>query len=91
MWLKVGDSKSEVDARPSDAITLALQAGAPIYVAPETLEENETAITAGDELVKLNEQWKTLEQTRLEPEVEPMEYRSVRGLVREAFAKPASD
>ena len=91
MWLNAGGSKFEVDARPSDAITLALQAGAPIYVAPETLEGNETVITAGDELGKLNEQWKTLEQTRLEPEVEPMEYRSVRGLVREAFAKPASD
>lgn len=89
MWLDASGNKFEVDARPSDAITLALQAGAPIYVAPETLEGNETVITAGDELVKLNEQWKTLKQTRLEPESQPMEYRSVRSLVRKAFAKTA--
>ena len=91
MWLNAGGNKFEVDARPSDAIMLALQAGAPIYVAPETLEGNASVITAGDEQFKLKEQWKTVEQTRLEPEAQPMEYRSVRGFVREAFAKPASD
>jgi bifunctional DNase/RNase len=92
MWLKAGTNKFEVDARPSDAIMLALQAGAPIYVAPETLEGNESVINAGDELVKLNEQWKTLEKSgRVEPEPQPMEYRSVRGFVREALAKSASD
>jgi uncharacterized protein len=92
IWLNAGGNKFEVDARPSDVIALALQAGAPIYVAPETLEGNESVISAGDELVKLNEVWKTLEQSgRLEPEAQPMEYRSVRGFVREAFAKPASD
>ena len=65
MWLNAGGNKFEVDARPSDAIILALQAGAPIYVAPETLEGNESVVTAGDELVELNDQWKTVEQTRL--------------------------
>jgi hypothetical protein len=35
MWLNAHRSKVEVDARPSDAITLALHAGAPIYVVPE--------------------------------------------------------
>lgn len=91
MWLNAGGNKFEVDARPSDAIMLALQAGAPIYVAPETLEGNKSVISAGDELVKLNEQWKTLEQIPREPEAQPMEYKSVRGFVREAFGKPASD
>jgi len=86
-WLNAG-GKFEVDARPSDAIMLALQAGAPIYLAPEILEGNKTVISAGDELVK----WKTLEQSGPhEPEAQPMEYRSVRGFMREAFGKPASD
>ena len=79
--LNAGGNKFEVDARPSDAIMLALQAGAPIYLAPEILEENKSVISAGDELVK----WKTLEQSGpQEPEAQPMEYRSVRGFVREA-------
>ena len=87
MWLNAGGKKFEVDARPSDAIMLALQAGAPIYVAPETLEGNESVIiSAADELVN----WKTLEHSGpREPEAQPMEYRSVRGLVREAAGKPA--
>ena len=88
MWLKAGGNKFEVDARPSDAIMLALQADAPIYVASETLEGNKTVISAGDERVK----WKTLEHIGpQEPEAQPMEYRSVRGIVRKALAKPASE
>ncbi|MBV8135388.1 MAG: bifunctional nuclease family protein [Deltaproteobacteria bacterium] len=88
MWLNAGGNKFEVDARPSDAIMLALQADAPIYLASETLEGNKTVISAADEEIK----WKTLEQSGpREPEAQPMEYRSVRGIVREAYAKPASD
>jgi len=87
MWLNAGGNRFEVDARPSDAIMLALQAGAPIYLAPEILEGNKTVVSASDEPAK----WKTLEQSGPpEPEAQPMEYRSVRGLVREALAKPAS-
>jgi bifunctional DNase/RNase len=33
-----GSSPGEVDARPSDAIALAMQTGAPIYVADEVME-----------------------------------------------------
>jgi len=81
MWLNAGGKQFEVDARPSDAIMLALQAGAPIYVAPKTLEGNKAVISADDEQVK----WKTLEPSGpKEPEAQPMEYRSVRGFVREA-------
>jgi len=88
MWLNASGNKFEVDARPSDAIMLALQADAPIYVASETLEGNKTVISSGDELVK----WKTLEDIGpREPEAQPMEYRSVRGLVREALGKAASN
>jgi len=41
-WLNAGGKKFEVDARPSDAIMLALQAAARIYVAQEALEGNES-------------------------------------------------
>ena len=37
--LRDGDTEQEVDARPSDAIALALRTGCPIYAAEEVLEE----------------------------------------------------
>ena len=36
--LRIDGQPREVDARPSDAITLALYAGAPVFVTPEMLE-----------------------------------------------------
>lgn len=85
MWLNASGKVHEVDARPSDAIALALQAEAPIFIAPETLTGNESAVTAEDELIQLNEQWSKLEKEgRAEPELEPMEWKSVRPLVRSA-------
>jgi bifunctional DNase/RNase len=39
MWIKLRDGICEVDARPSDAVTLALRTKAPIFVAPEVLEQ----------------------------------------------------
>lgn len=38
LWMKSGDSVQEVDARPSDALNLALRANAPIFVAPEVMD-----------------------------------------------------
>jgi bifunctional DNase/RNase len=38
LTLKIGGKPHEIDARPSDAITLALYAGAPVFVTPEMLE-----------------------------------------------------
>jgi bifunctional DNase/RNase len=35
IWVSANDEIHEVDARPSDGIALALQAGAPIFVDPE--------------------------------------------------------
>jgi bifunctional DNase/RNase len=37
--IRVGETVREIDARPSDAITLALQMGRPIYVAESVMEE----------------------------------------------------
>src|SRR6267154_397046 len=39
MWINAKGKISEVDARPSDAISLALHAGAPIFVMPEIFEQ----------------------------------------------------
>jgi len=38
VWVKVGDRVHGVDARPSDALNLALRMRAPIFVAPELFE-----------------------------------------------------
>ena len=38
LWVKSGDTVQEVDARPSDALNLALRTNAPIFVAPEVME-----------------------------------------------------
>jgi uncharacterized protein len=39
IWVKVGNRVLEVDARPSDALNLALRVRAPIFVAPELFEQ----------------------------------------------------
>ena len=38
LWVKTGDSAQEVDARPSDALNLALRVNAPLFVAPEVMD-----------------------------------------------------
>ncbi len=38
LWLRQGDEPMVVDARPSDAIALALRADCPIYVSEEVLQ-----------------------------------------------------
>jgi len=38
LWLKQGDEPITVDARPSDAIALALRADCPIYVSEQVLQ-----------------------------------------------------
>ena len=58
--LEAAGSELVIDARPSDAIALALRAGAPIYVAAEVLENAKTdsqaqRITDSDDLEKLLE------------------------------------
>ena len=63
--LRRGSEESQVDARPSDGIALAVRMGAPIWVAQEVLEqalELELA-SAGEENERLR---KWLEQTRPE-------------------------
>jgi uncharacterized protein len=96
IWINANGEEHEVDARPSDAITLALQANAPIFIAPETLTGNKSLVTADNELMQLNEQWTKLgKEGHTDPEPQPMEWKSVRSLVRDALleskAAPKSD
>jgi bifunctional DNase/RNase len=45
--LRSGSSVREVDARPSDALALALRTGSPIYVADEVMERAGIAVPGG--------------------------------------------
>lgn len=78
--VRVGDRRHEVDARPSDAITLALYNDAPIFVMPEMLALPIVinAATAVPQIEDYTEQ-KRVEKNQ-EPEVPAMEWRSFRTL-----------
>ena len=96
MWVNAHGKVHEVDARPTDAIALALLADAPIFIAPEALTGSEYLVTADNELMQLNEQWSKVEKEgRIDPESQPMEWKSVRPFVRDAVleskAAPKSD
>ncbi len=83
MWVKVRSRIREVDARPSDAVILALRTKAPIFVAPEVLEANQTLLTTNGLLAGLNEiHRKSIEANRTLPEETEMEWRSFRSLPR---------
>jgi bifunctional DNase/RNase len=80
LTLRIDGQPQEVDARPSDAITLALYAGAPVFVTPELLELP-VVVNAPDALPALEMQ---NERARVEKgrlvEDPPMEWRSFRML-----------
>jgi uncharacterized protein len=38
LWLRQGDESGDIDARPSDAIALALRADCPIYVSEQVMQ-----------------------------------------------------
>ena len=80
LTLRIDGQPQEVDARPSDAITLALYAGAPVFVTPEMLDLP-VVVNAPDALSALEVQ---NERTRVERggpvEDLAMEWRSFRAL-----------
>jgi len=78
--VRIGDRLEEVDARPSDAIALALYHDAPIFVMPEMLALPIVidAPTAVPQLEDCTER-KRVEQSQA-PEVPAMEWRSFRTL-----------
>jgi bifunctional DNase/RNase len=59
LYVETAEGMTEVDARPSDAIAVALRTDAPIYVAREIIENNgadaEADRSSGDELGELLE------------------------------------
>jgi RNA polymerase sigma factor (sigma-70 family) len=56
--LTVGSQQREMDARPSDAIALALHTGSPILVSQEILEQAERDVSIGTQLTELVSQKK---------------------------------
>jgi RNA polymerase sigma factor (sigma-70 family) len=83
MWVKIRGKIHEVDARPSDAVTLALRKKAPIFVMPEVLESNQYLVTNGAIVSGLDEiHRKASEENRTLPEEVEMEWRSFRSLPR---------
>jgi hypothetical protein len=72
--VRTRDGVAEVDARPSDALNLAVRVGAPILVDPEVMDAS--GIAAAD----AGERMRALEGERLESEEtvdEPAEWRSL--------------
>jgi len=84
MWVNAGGVQHEVDARPSDAITLALIQNAPMFVTEETFERAAPHVLVVDhELSGLEEfHQKALAEGKLEPESTEMAWRSYRSLSR---------
>jgi RNA polymerase sigma factor (sigma-70 family) len=80
MWVKIRGKIHEVDARPSDAVTLALRTKVPIFVTPEVLETNKTVLTSQSVLAKLEEWHRESREKR--PEDMEMEWKSFRSLPR---------
>jgi RNA polymerase sigma factor (sigma-70 family) len=77
---RINGQPQEVDARPSDAITLALYAGAPVFVTPEMLELP-VVVNALDALPALEGRTERMRVEKGRPvEDPPMEWRSLRAL-----------
>jgi hypothetical protein len=92
MWVKTRGKIHEVDARPSDAVTLALRTKVPIFVTPEVLESNQYLLTMNGIFPGLDEiHRRGLEANRTQPEEVEMEWRSFRSLPRGegGWLKPA--
>jgi RNA polymerase sigma factor (sigma-70 family) len=80
LTLRIDGQPKEVDARPSDAITLALYAGAPVFVTPEMLELP-VVVNAPEALPALEVQNERARVEKGHPvEDPPMEWRSFRTL-----------
>jgi RNA polymerase sigma factor (sigma-70 family) len=86
IWIRANGAVHEVDARPSDAIALALYADAPIFVAPETLTAN--SLSVDKQFEQLQEQTsKSEKEGFIEPDPKPMKWCSFRSMKHENFEK----
>jgi len=84
IWVNVNGRVREIDARPSDAVALALRVKASIFVTPEVMEQvSEFLLRTRDILDGLEAlQRKAIEEHRSQPEEVALEYRSFRSLPR---------
>jgi RNA polymerase sigma factor (sigma-70 family) len=86
IWIRASGAVHEVDARPSDAIALALYADAPIFVAPETLAAH--SLSAAKQFEQLQEETSRGEKEGLiEPDPKPTKWCSFRSMKHENFEK----
>lgn len=84
LWISVDGTSHEIDARPSDAITLALQVGAPIFVADEVFDSPQAhVLRVGAELPGLEAvHQRSVSEGKAEPDPVDKEFRSFRSLPR---------
>jgi RNA polymerase sigma factor (sigma-70 family) len=84
LWVRAGEVVHEIDARPSDAIAIALDSGAPIFVTEETFRQaGVKVLSAGRELPELEAiQQRSVAEGRAEPDPVEKEWRSFRSLPR---------
>lgn len=82
LCLRIAGRLHEVDARPSDAIILALHTGAPLFVTPEMLDHPDV-VMAGTALDQLEEYVRRKREAKNEaPEVPAMAWQRFRSLPR---------
>ena len=74
----------EIDARPSDAINLALRLGAPIYVADHVMEQSKVVI---EDIPKIEEKEREKPQKESEKKAQPKEEASAEPTIDEEFKK----
>jgi RNA polymerase sigma factor (sigma-70 family) len=82
--VRTGATRHEIDARPSDAITLALDAGAPIFVTEEVFNDPQVCVLrAGAEMTGLDARHaRALNEGKAESEPVEKEWCSFRALPR---------
>ena len=85
LWIEAGGASREIDAGPSDAVALALEVGAPVFVAESVYESPEAfVLSVGDEIAGLEARHaRALSEGKAEPEPQEREWRSVRSLPRQ--------
>jgi RNA polymerase sigma-70 factor (ECF subfamily) len=83
--VRAGGGSTEVDARPSDALNLALRVGAPIYVDSSVMETGISIDDLGDEIAAREEKW----GRRRADDESPSEWRSLSPeLVKSLYEPP---
>lgn len=93
IWVRVRGRVHEVDARPSDALNLALRVKAPIFVTPECMEQASQLLLAPDSIPEGLEaiRLRYADKEQLPTEETEREWRSFRSLPRgnPPWIKPA--